>query len=98
MSATQRFLVEASRAAGTGCYFRWQAVGSSLGISAAESERTMRSLDERKLVILLLDGDARLLDAGRRLAEKTGDAAPGDRSNWRTPPNRNKHGQSITHG
>jgi hypothetical protein len=68
MSTTQRFLIEASRAAGSGRYFRWRSVGSTLGYSAAESEKTMRALDERKLVVLLLDGDARLLDAGRQLA------------------------------
>src|SRR5947209_15970906 len=84
MSSTQRFLAEASRAAGTGRYFRWRTVGSSLGFSAAETEKTMRALDERKLVVMLLDGDARLLDAGRQLA--TGSRAapsappPGSRS------------------
>ena len=90
MSSTQRFLMEASRAAGSGSYFRWQAVGSALGFSAAQSEQTMRSLDERRLVILLLDGDARLLDAGRRIADAA--AASGSRPSSRAPANRNRHG------
>ena len=83
--------MEASRAAGPGNYFRWQSVGSALGFSAAQSEQTMRSLDERKLVILLLDGDARLLEAGRRIADAA--ATSGARSNARSPANRNRHGQ-----
>lgn len=68
MKPTQQFLIEASRAVGAGDYFRWHTVGAALGFSEAESERTMRVLSERKLVTLLLDGDARLLDAGRQLA------------------------------
>ena len=67
MNPTQRFLIEASRTVGAGDYFRWHTVGAALGYSAAESERTMQVLSERKLVILLLDGDGRLLEAGRRL-------------------------------
>jgi len=68
MSTTQRFLVEANRLAGGSDYFRWRAVGTSLGFSESEADQAMRSLNDRKLVILLLEGDARILAAGRRLA------------------------------
>ena len=68
LSISQQFLVEATRAAGSGDYFRWNAVGISMGLSASESEQAVRSLTSRKLVMLLLEGDARLLEAGRQLA------------------------------
>ena len=68
MSTTQKFLVEANRVAGGSDYFRWRAVGTNLGYSESESDQAMRSLNDRKLVILLLEGDARILAAGRKLA------------------------------
>lgn len=67
LSVTQRFLVGAIRAAGAGDYFRWDSVGTSLGYSPAEADQAMKSLDERKLVVLLQEGAARLSIAGRRL-------------------------------
>lgn len=76
MKPTQQFLIEASRTVGASDYFRWHTVGAALGYSVAESERTMRVLSERKLVMLLLDGDARLLDAGRQLAARLKSAVP----------------------
>ena len=75
MNTTQRFLIEASRIVGAGDYFRWHTVGATLGYSPAEAEKAMQSLSERKLVMLLLDGDARLLDAGRQLAVRLASAA-----------------------
>src|SRR4051812_11434837 len=80
LSTTQHFLVEAIRAAGAGDYFRWHQVGAALGHSEAESGRLVQSLNDRKLLILLREGDARLLtagrDLGRRLAAKSAAAAP----------------------
>lgn len=70
MSAAQQFLLEAARAAGAGGYFRWNAVGLAVGLTASQSHQAMRSLNDRKLVLLLLEGDARLLDAGRVLAAR----------------------------
>ena len=68
LSSTHRFLCEAHRVAGAGDYFRWTQVGASLGYSDDQSIRALKSLDERKLLILLVEGHARLLAAGRRLA------------------------------
>ena len=68
LSATQRFLVEADRAAGTGDLFRCSAVGDALGYTPAQADGAARALGERKLVILLHGGEARLLAAGRRSA------------------------------
>lgn len=68
LSATQQFLLGAHRAAAAEDYFRWHAVGATLGYSEAQSRAALQSLNERKLVILLTDGNARLLDAGRQLA------------------------------
>jgi hypothetical protein len=70
LNFSQQFLVEAARAAGSGDYFRWEAVGISLGLSPSESDQAVRSLNDRKLVILLLEGDARLLEACRQLATR----------------------------
>ena len=70
LSSTQRFLVEASRATGSGDYFRWRQVGATLGHSEAESGRLIQSLNDRSLLILLQEGNARLLPAGRDLARR----------------------------
>ena len=70
LSVAQRFLVEATRATGPDEYFRWHAVAATLGYSEAEARQAMQSLDDRKLVILLLEGNARLLDAGRQMGAK----------------------------
>jgi hypothetical protein len=64
------FLVGAIRAAGPSDYFRWDAVGTSLGYSQAEADQAVKSLDERKLVVLLQEGGARLSSTGRQLAGK----------------------------
>jgi hypothetical protein len=69
LSTTRRFLVEATRTA-AGDYFRWRQVGVALGHSEAEAGRLIQSLNDRKLIILLRDGDARLLTAGRDLARQ----------------------------
>ena len=70
LSVTQRFLVEAARACGDGEFFRWPLVGAALGFSPSESDRAIQSLNERKLVIALASGDARLLAAGRQLVTR----------------------------
>lgn len=70
LNISQQFLLEAARAAGSGDYFRWAAVGISIGLSPSESDQAVRGLNDRKLVILLLEGDARLLEAGRQLATR----------------------------
>jgi len=70
LSATQRFLVKANLSTGTGEYFRWQNVGHSLGFTDAEADVAVRSLDQRKLAILLQNGDARILAAGRAMASR----------------------------
>jgi len=70
LSTAQKFLVEANRSTGTGEYFRWRTVGTTLGYSEEESHRAVRSLDERKLLILLNDGNARMLVSGRQLAAR----------------------------
>ncbi|HEY7115508.1 MAG TPA: hypothetical protein VH475_02920 [Tepidisphaeraceae bacterium] len=67
-SATQRFLCAAHRATGAGDYFRWETVGTALGFADGDSRRAVESLDQRKLVILLREGNARMLPAGRQLA------------------------------
>jgi hypothetical protein len=41
-------------------------VGAAPGYTDAQSIRAVKSLDERKLPILLVEGHARLLTAGRR--------------------------------
>ena len=68
LSATQRFLLEASRVAASDGYFDRRAVASALGYSAGESDVAIESLGARKLIVGLADGHARLLDAGRRFA------------------------------
>ena len=81
MSAAQQFLVEATRSAGRTDYFRWQSVGLAIGFSPAQSDNALKSLGERKLIILLSEGNARLLDAGRQLAARLEAKAPGRESN-----------------
>ena len=70
LSTSQQFLVQAHRAAGSGDYFRWRAVGVAVGLSDAESDQAVRSLDARRLLVLLSEGEARLLAAGRDLARR----------------------------
>lgn len=77
LSSSLRFLREANRIAGAGDYFRWTAVGAALGYSDDKSIRAVKSLDERKLLILLVEGQARLLGAGRRLAAELEVTKPG---------------------
>ena len=67
LSSTQRFLLQACKEAGMDSYFRWSSVGNSLGMSAPESQQVVISLDQRKLIRVLSDGNARLLDAGKRM-------------------------------
>ena len=68
LSATQSFLVGAYRAAGPDQYFRWRDVGTGLGYSGEQSENAARSLDERGMMTMLNDGNARLCGPGIALA------------------------------
>lgn len=94
LSAAQQFLVEATRAAGLTDYFRWQSIGATIGLSPAESDIAVQSLGDRKLIIRLLQGDARLLDAGRQLAArleaKTGGAKAAGGKETRSRTTRSK--------
>ena len=68
LSVTQAFLLGAYRAAGPEQYFRWREVGAGLGYSGEQSEHAVRSLDERGLLVLLAEGNARLCATGAALA------------------------------
>ena len=70
LSTTKQFLLEASRNAGTQDYFRWRDVGEGMGYSEAQALSAVKTLDEQKLLILLVGGVARLLEAGRLLAAR----------------------------
>ncbi len=70
MSNSQRYLVAASLATGAGDYFHCRQVGQTLGYSDAETNAALQSLDDRKLLILLVEGNARLLATGRALASR----------------------------
>ena len=70
LSTTQRFLVGAIRAANTEGYFASHAVGAALGYSAVQSDAAIRSLGERRMLIELERGQARLLAAGREFAAR----------------------------
>jgi hypothetical protein len=70
LSASQRFLVEANRAAGAGDCCRWRGVGDTLGYSNAQAGEAVQSLGERRLLVPLADGEVRISPAGRVLAEK----------------------------
>ena len=70
LTATQSFLIHASRAAGMNEYFRWGVVGRSMGLSEPEADRVVQALDQQKLVRRLADGDARLLPGGRQLVAR----------------------------
>jgi hypothetical protein len=70
LSTSQRFLVEGNRAAGSGDCFRWRGVGSTLGYSDAQAGEAVQSLGERRLLVMLADGEVRISPAGRQLAEK----------------------------
>jgi hypothetical protein len=70
LSASRHFLVNAYRKAGNQDYFRWRDVGTSMGYSEAQSLSAVQSLDDHKLLILLVGGDARLLATGRDLASR----------------------------
>jgi Mn-dependent DtxR family transcriptional regulator len=70
LSPTNRFLREAYRIAGPADYFRWADVARALGYSDDKSIRALQSLDQRKLLIVLVEGNARLLRAGRELAAR----------------------------
>lgn len=67
LSVTQQFLVQACRDANTEFYFRWHGVGTSIGLSEAQAQHAVQTLDERKLIRKLSNGDARILDAGKRM-------------------------------
>ena len=68
LGATQAFLVGAYRAAGPDLYFRWRDVGTGVRYSGEQSEHAARSLDERGMLTMLNDGNARLCAPGIALA------------------------------
>ena len=68
ISTSQRFLVAAARAADAEGYFACSAVAATLRCSPAERDTAVRSLAERKLIVELDAGQARLLHAGREFA------------------------------
>jgi hypothetical protein len=68
LSASRRFLLAACRSGAPTDYFRWREIGAALGYGEMECEQAVRSLDAQKLLILLHDGQARLLKAGWDLA------------------------------
>lgn len=70
LSATQAFLVGAYRAAGPEQYFRWRDVGTGLGYSGEQSEHAVKSLDERGLVVMMTEGNARLCASGAAMASQ----------------------------
>lgn len=70
LSTSQRFLVEANRAAGASDFFRCRGVGEALGYSDAQTGEAVQSLGDRRLLLKLADGEVRILAAGRVLAEK----------------------------
>jgi hypothetical protein len=73
-------LVGAYRAAGPDQYFRWRDVGNGLGYTGEQSEHAARSLDERGMLVMLSEGNARLCAPGTVLAvqlEKKSAGAPG---------------------
>jgi hypothetical protein len=70
LSTSQRFLVEANRAAGASDCCRWRGVGETLGYSDAQAGEAVQSLGDRRLLVKLADGEVRILAAGRVLAEK----------------------------
>ena len=78
LSTTKQFLVQAFLKAGAQDYFRWRDVGEGLGITEAQALSAVKTLDEQKLLILLVNGQARLLNAGRAMAGRLeGKAAMG---------------------
>lgn len=70
LSATQEFLILAARLAATSDYFRWGEVGAAMGCTPQQADALVSSLDERKLLIRLQDGAARILVAGRETAAR----------------------------
>lgn len=70
LSASQEFMVLACRLAGAGDYFRWQEVGTSMGYTPQQTDELVSSLDQRKLLIRLQDGAARMLAKGKELASR----------------------------
>lgn len=70
LSTSQRFLLEADRAAGHGDVFHWRHVGTALGYSETQSTQALDSLGQRRLLLVLSDGQVRLNPAGRQLATK----------------------------
>jgi hypothetical protein len=70
LSTSQRFLLEADRAAGHSDVFHWRRVGETLGYSETQSGQALDSLGQRRLVLVLSDGQVRLSPAGRQLAVK----------------------------
>ena len=70
LSTSQRFLVEANRAAGASDCCRWRGVGEALGYSDAQSGAAVQSLGDRRLLVQMADGEVRISAQGRVLAEK----------------------------
>jgi hypothetical protein len=70
LSDGKRFLIAANDVARGHDYFPWRAVGRRLDWPEARSRAVLASLGARKLVIALHGEEARLLPAGRSLAEQ----------------------------
>jgi hypothetical protein len=66
----QQFLLAANTVAAVHDYFHWRVVGSVLKWPELKSVRTLRTLDQRHLVCAERDEEARMLPAGRLLAQQ----------------------------
>lgn len=70
LSEGEQFLVTACRVAQTHDYFHWRVVGAKLSWPERRALRALMELNELRQVITLRGEEARLLPAGRELAEK----------------------------
>lgn len=69
----QQFLVAAHSAAAVHDYFHWRVVGGALKWPEGKSIRTLRFLTAQLLVATQHGEEARLLPAGRQLAQQLAD-------------------------
>jgi hypothetical protein len=66
----QQFLLAANTVAAVHDYFHWRVVGSALKWPEMKSVRMLRLLNEQLLVAAQRGEEARLLPAGRQLAQQ----------------------------
>jgi hypothetical protein len=66
----QQFLLAANTVAAVHDYFHWRVVGSALKWPEMKSVRMLRVLNEQLLVAAQRGEEARLLPAGRQLAQQ----------------------------